>query len=278
MHHDKIIAVIGAGHLGSALISGLIKSGHPSSSIVVSNSNLTSSKRLAARMNILAAQSNTNAVDQADIVILAVKPQLLKVVCQEIAEIVQKKRPLIISMVGVIHTDAIAYWLNSNNLGLVRTMTNTPIEFCRGLTAMYANAYINQSQMQLSTSLFNAVGSSFWVNNELLIDKLTAPIGCSPAYVFLFMEAFQQAAENRGIPKDLAALIALKIVYGSAELANRSAHSVTELREAVTTPNGITSYSLKGSENTFFDSLKSAFQRAEERIEQIKDTSLQAKL
>ena len=122
--------------------------------------------------------------------------------------------------------------------------------------------------------LFNAAGSVFWVNEESMLDTLTAPIGCAPAYVFLFMEALQKAAESRGIPEDLAAKIALQSVLGAAELATHSGRSFASLRAGVTTPNGVTEHSLqKLSTDDFFATFKDVFAAAEERIAEIMNSS-----
>ena len=279
MLHNKLISIIGAGHLGRAFIAGLIKSGQPPCSIKISNSTIENTLRLASTLNVLGARTHVDAVETADIVILAVKPQLMKTVCQDIALVVQKKRPLVISLAGVVDIEHISLWLGATDLGIVRVMTNTPMAYGKGVSALFANPHMGSEQLHISTLLFNAVGTSFWVDKEPMLDALTAAVGCAPAYVFLFMEALQKAAISRGIPEALAAKIALDIVGGSVELAKHSDHSFQHLRDGVTTPNGVTAHSLKGlSEHAFFGSFKEVYRAADERIAQIKEAFPRSKL
>ena len=268
---NKSITLIGAGHLGSALIRGLVKSGYPAQSITVSNRNPSKSKRLNDELGTLSYESNLKAIEHADIIILAVKPQFMRDVCQEIAEFVQKKRPLIISMAGVTDINTMNHWLGVSDLGIIRVMTNTPMEFQKGISALFANTYITPKEKELSEAIFAAVGATFWVDSEALIDILTAAIGSAPAYVFLFMEALQEAAISRGIPAELATQVALEVVSGAAELVRHSGRTFADLRAGVTTPNGITEHSLKKlSTDDFFDTFKTVYEAAEERIEEIK--------
>jgi pyrroline-5-carboxylate reductase len=280
LSENKTLSIIGAGHLGSAFLQGFLQSGRSDFSIFVSQSNLESTKRKASSLKIFPAESNNHAVEVADIVILAVKPQLIPSICQEIAKTVQNKRPLIISLAGVIPIKQIEHWLGVQNLGIVRVMTNTPMAYCKGISALYANAHLTKEQAETCIQIFNQVGHAFWVNEEFMLDKLTASIGCSPAYVFLFMEALQKAAQSREIPEDLARMITIGIFSGSVELATYSDNSFHNLGKAVKTPNGITAHSLKTfPTNTFFESFEKIYAAAEARIEQMKEGPLfQSKL
>ncbi|KTD03245.1 pyrroline-5-carboxylate reductase [Fluoribacter gormanii] len=267
------ISIIGAGHLGSALARGLIKSGYPSSSITFSNRDPSKSERLAKELGVLSVKTNTQAAQNAEILILAVKPQFMQEVCQEIAPTLQSREPVIISLAGVIDIDNITRWLDKKRLGVIRVMTNTPTEFCKGTSALFANSFATSKQKQLIETLFNQVGYTFWVEQESMLDTLTAPIGCAPAYVFLFLEALQKAAISRGIPEELSEKIALESVFGAAELAKKSGRSFAQLRAGVSTPHGVTAHSLeKLSFPDFFDLFKQIYEAAEERIEQITES------
>lgn len=271
MHNKKSISIIGTGHLGSALIRGLLKTGYPTQLITVSNRNQDKLHRLVNELHVLPAITNNDAAASSDILILAIKPQFMQNVCQEIAANVQKKKPLIISLAAVTEIKDIIFWLGSPDLSIIRTMTNTPIEFCKGTSALFANCYATPQHKLLAEMLFNLVGSCFWVNTEQLLDPLTAAIGSTPAYVLLFMEAIQKAAVSQNIPEQLAKKIAINVVSGTAILAEESHHSFADLRSGVTTPHGITEYSLKmlPTEN-FFNIFKKIYQAANERIKQIK--------
>ncbi len=270
MFKNKTISIIGAGHLGSALARGLIKSGHPAHSITFSNRDPRKSERLVKELGVLSAQTNIQAVKNAEILVLAVKPQFMQDVCQEIAPAVQQRQPVIISLAGVIDINNMTRWFGKNELGIVRVMTNTPTEFCKGSSALFANSSATPEQKRMVETLFNEVGYTFWVEQESMLDTLTAPIGCAPAYVFLFLEALQKAAMSRGIPEDLSEKIALESVFGAAELAKKSGRSFAQLRAGVSTPHGVTAHSLeKLSFTDFFDLFKQIYADAEERIEQI---------
>ncbi|KTD74047.1 pyrroline-5-carboxylate reductase [Legionella tucsonensis] len=270
MLKNKTISIIGAGHLGSAVARGLIKSGHPASSIILNTRDPSKLQRLVKELGVQAAKSNTHAVMSADILILAVKPQFMQNVCQEISSTVQLKQPVFVSLVGVIDIDNITRWLEKKDLGVIRVMTNTPTEFCKGTSALFANFSATSEQKLLVEALFNELGCTFWVEKESMLDTLTAPIGSAPAYVFLFLEALEKAAVSRGIPQELSEKIALESVFGAAELAKKSGRSFAQLRAGVSTPHGVTAHSLeKLSFPDFFDLFKQVYAAAEERIEQI---------
>ncbi|KTD69778.1 pyrroline-5-carboxylate reductase [Legionella santicrucis] len=270
MIENKSISILGTGHLGSAFVRGLIKSGYPANLITLSNRTPNKSEQLAKELEVLSAKTNIHAVQDTEIIILAVKPQFMKDVCQEIAPTLQNKNPIIISLAGVIDINSISRWLNNNELSIIRVMTNTPSEFCKGTSALFASPSTSSEQKLLIEALFNNVGYTFWVDQESMIDTLTAPIGCAPAYIFLFLEALQNAAISRGISAELAEKISLESLFGAAELAKKSGRSFAYLRESVTTPQGVTAYSLeKLSMDNFFDIFKKIYTDAEERIEQI---------
>ncbi len=226
----------GTGNLGSAMIRGLIRAGVSPNQIVVSNRSLEKLKPFMKELGVLSAQTNSDAVLRADVVFIAVKPQFLEGICKEIGLITQRRRPLVISLVGVINLADILKSLGGNTLGLVRVMTNTPAEYCKGTTAMFANAYLEPPQKILAESIFNVVGSAFWVDNEETLNTLTAPVGCAPAYVFLFLEALQKEAVMQGVPDALSAKFALTLVLGAIGLAKQSGDSFSKLREKATTP------------------------------------------
>lgn len=266
------ISLIGAGHLGSALVRGLIKTGYPKKLITVSNLNRKKLDHLIQESGVVPALSNVNAVDNADVLILAIKPQFMHEVCLEIASTVQKKQPLIISLVGVIEMSTIMGWLDCKNLPVIRVMTNTPIEFCTGTSALFANDFVTAEQRLIGEKIFKSLGSLIWLDKEELLDPLTAAIGSAPAYVLLFMEALQKAAMSQKIPEHMAQQITVDVLAGTAELAKNSGRSFANLRAGVTTPNGITEYSLqKISIDAFLNNFQQIYQAAIERIEQIKN-------
>jgi pyrroline-5-carboxylate reductase len=266
----KQIAIVGAGHLGSALARGLIQSGHPAHHIKFSNRSTDKLKTLSQNLGVLSAKSNQEAVHGSDLVVLAVKPQFLKAVCEEISPAVQMTRPFIISLAGVINTADIASSLQVEDLPIVRVMTNTPIEHRKGMSALFANPSVNAEQKSLIEALFEQLGDVFWVEQENMLNTLTAAIGCSPAYVFLFLEALEKATISRGIPPKLAAMITKSIVAGSLELTRHTEESFAGLGAKVATPSGVTAASLeKIDKNMFFKAFADVYAAAEKRIEEI---------
>ena len=277
MTKKLILSFIGAGHLGSALVKGLVKSGYPADRIVVSN---RSPEKLTSLVNTLGVSSvvtNTQAAEVADVLFLAVKPQFIEEVCLEISPVIIKKRPLIISLAGVISLHDLALALDDDTLGIIRAMTNTPTEHGKGVSALFANVSSTPSQREQTTMLFNLIGKSIWVEEERLLNTLTAPVGCAPAYVFLFLEALQEAAISVGISPDLAKEVALNTVIGAADLAKQSGESFSSLREKVTTSGGITAASLEEiSMPDFISKFKKVYKAAEKRIHEI-DIALRKK-
>lgn len=271
------LSFIGAGHLAGALVRGLIKSGYPAKLITVSNRSSEKLESLVEELGIVSARTNTEAAEVADVIFLAVKPQYIKEVCREISPAIIEKKPMIISLASTVRLEDIALALGVDNLAIIRAMTNTPTEFCKGASALFANSLITTSQTEHVNELFNAIGMSFWVEKEADLDTLTAPVGCAPAYVFLFLQALQDAAVSMGFSSSLAREIALHSVIGAAELAKQSGDSFASLRENVSTPGGVTAYSLKHiSVPQLVDSVKEVFNAAEQRIAEI-DASLRNK-
>ena len=239
------IAFIGAGNMARSIIQGLIHHGYAVDNIIASNRSAEKLQRLVDTLGIRAAASNIEAVLQADVLILAIKPQFLQAVCLEIAAVVRQKRPLLISLVTAAPLTQMMTLMKAETLPAVRTMTNTPTEIGQGMTALFANDAVNSTQKQLTETFFNAVGHCFWLANEAEFNLYTPLVGCAPAYVFLWMEALQQAAMAKGIPAERAESLVKQVIAGAVALASRSELSMQDLRQKVTTPQGVTAASLE---------------------------------
>jgi pyrroline-5-carboxylate reductase len=277
MTKQSVLSFIGTGHLGSALVKGFVKSGYPAEHIVVSNRSPEKSALLVNTLGVSSVVTNTQAAEVADVIFLAVKPQFIEEVCLEISPVIIKKRPLIISLAGVISLHDLSLALGDDTLGIVRAMTNTPTEYRKGISALFASVSITTAQRKQTAMLFNLIGKSIWVEKEGLLNTLTAPVGCAPAYVFLFLEALEEAAISVGISPDLAKDITLNAVIGAAELATQSGESFSSLREKVTTKGGITAASLEEiSMPDFISKFKQVYKTAEKRIHEI-DITLRKK-
>jgi pyrroline-5-carboxylate reductase len=240
---SKTIAFIGGGNMAASLVSGLVSDDYDPQRIVVSDPDSEKLAGLAARFGIRPAADNRDAVGQADIVVLAVKPQNLKGVAMAIAPEVQARRPLMISIAAGVREKDIQSWLG-NDLPLIRTMPNTPAMLQAGATVLHAGPGVTDEQRNLAESILRAVGLTRWVRNEEKMDAVTALSGSGPAYFFLVMEAMEQVGLDMGLSAETARLLTLQTALGAARMAMESSDGPATLREKVTSPGGTTEKAL----------------------------------
>lgn len=267
MTHPTIV-FIGAGNMASALIGGLIANGHPSNKIVASDLDDSKLQTLKTQYGISVTSDNSEAVVQSDCVVLAVKPQVLRVVATQIAQPAQERKPLILSIAAGIRSEDIERWLGGSS-ALVRAMPNTPALLQTGATGLFANSSVSAAQKQLAEGLMNAVGITLWVDNEDLIDSVTAVSGSGPAYFFMVMEAMTSAAEALGLNTDTAQQLVLQTALGAARMASEGNDDPATLRKKVTSPGGTTEQAIntfeeQGLRNTFKLALEAAHNRSKE--------------
>lgn len=244
MSADPNIAFLGAGNMGRAIIGGLIAGGEPPASITVSDPDPHARARIGEAYGIPIAVDNPAAVAAADVVVLAVKPQQLKGVAREIAASIAARRPLVLSLAAGIGTASLAAWLGEAT-PIVRTMPNTPALIGRGATAMYATAAVTNELRASAERIMRTVGVAVWVDEEELMDGVTALSGSGPAYFFLFIECLETAAIGLGLPAATARLLALETAAGAAELARQAGVEPGTLRAQVTSPGGTTEQAIK---------------------------------
>lgn len=261
------VGFIGAGNMATSLIKGLLDSGLAAGQIFVSDPNKTSRESLAS-LGIQVCETNRELASMVDALVFAVKPQIFSEPAEEVADILQKRKPLVISIAAGIPLSAISGWVGEG-LPLVRTMPNTPALIGQGITALYAGDTVKQEHKQLAETLMQAVGDTLWVDEERLIDASTAVSGSGPAYVFAFIEALTAAAEDIGLESSAANQLVIKTLQGATALAQASDDSVSTLREKVTSPGGTTEAALKVLQQEGFDAVvkkavSAAMQRAEE--------------
>ncbi len=252
------LAFIGAGNMASALIGGLVKQGFSADRIVATDPLPAALDKLKSVAPVRTTSDNIEAVANADVIVLAVKPQVMKQVLQPLASIVQQRKPLIISIAAGIEIASIARWLGGD-LPIVRCMPNTPALVQLGATGLYANAQVSTEQKQLADSILRAVGISLWVDSEAQLDAVTAVSGSGPAYFFLVMEAMRDAGVKLGLAREVAEQLTLQTALGAARMAIDSDVDVVELRRRVTSPNGTTERAIASFEN---DQLRAVFERA----------------
>lgn len=243
MHHSTI-GFIGGGNMARSLIGGLLASGWASDRIHVSEPDPDKRDYFVSQMAIHAANDNAGLVGSCDIVVLAVKPQLLRQVATPLRAPVQDTRPLIVSIAAGVREPDLQRWLGGD-IPIVRAMPNTPALVGSGATGLYANRFVSEAQRDLAETLMRAVGIAVWLEQEDLLDVVTALSGSGPAYFMLFMETLENAALDHGLPAATARLLVLETCLGAAKLAMESGESLAELRQRVTSPGGTTERALQ---------------------------------
>lgn len=269
------IAFIGGGNMATALISSLFASRHNVDRIQVAEPDVEARKRLKRQWPVHCFETATDAIKGMDAIVLAVKPQVLPLVLEEIGDLVSSKQ-LIISIVAGIHTSQIAAQIDSNP-PIVRTMPNTPALIGLGITGMYARINCSLNQRELTQNLMESAGEVVWLDKESLLDVVTAVSGSGPAYFYYLIECLRNAGTRQGLPADVAAKLALHTAYGASAMAVQSAVDVTELRQRVTTRGGTTEAALEQLDAGQFEQLiDSAIKAATRRGQELSGNGAQA--
>lgn len=266
------IAFIGAGNMAASLIGGLRAQGVPADALRASDPGAEQRQRIAAEHGIATFADNAEALAGAQVVVLAVKPQVMKAVCQDLAAHLPDEA-LVVSIAAGITCASLAAWLGAPR-AIVRCMPNTPSLLRQGVSGLYANPAVSAAQRAQAEQLLSAVGLALWLEEERLIDAVTAVSGSGPAYFFLLMEAMTHAGEALGLPRDTAALLATHTALGAGRMACESAVAPDELRRRVTSPNGTTEAAIKafqagGFEALVAQALEAAARRSAELAEQL---------
>lgn len=248
------IAFIGGGNMARSLIGGLLRQGYPSTLVRVSEPNAELRTALATDFGIMAVADNAAAVAGADIWVLAVKPQVMDAVLQPLASIAAGTAPLVISIAAGITRARISGVLGPT-AQVVRSMPNTPALIGAGITALCADPALPSDQRRAAEQLLAAAGATVWVDDECLMDAVTALSGSGPAYVFLLLESLIAAGQRQGLPAETARQLALHTAFGAARMAIESSESVSVLRERVTSPGGTTAAALAAFAAGGFDAL-----------------------
>lgn len=270
--NDVTLAFIGAGNMAASLVGGLVADGWDPARIRVADIDPGQLERVAAAAPVATYIDGRAAVEAADAVILAVKPQVMKDVAAELADSIREHRPVIISIAAGIQASALAHWLGEDT-AIVRTMPNTPALVQSGATALYANTAVSDEQRSLAESILRAVGLTVWIDDEGQMDAVTALSGSGPAYFFLFMEALQAAGRQLGLADETARLLALQTAFGAARMALESNEDAATLRRRVTSPGGTTEQAINcfiesGLEDIVGRALQAAANRSRELAEE----------
>jgi pyrroline-5-carboxylate reductase len=267
------ITFIGGGNMATALIAGLAGKLTAGANIHVVDPNSGQLARLAASYGVTTAEEIGAAVAASDVIVLAVKPQQMREVAAALSPQLAGSGPLVLSIAAGVRGADLARWLGGYG-AIVRTMPNMPALIGQGITGMVAMAGVSNAQKSAADDIMKAVGATVWLDDEALIDPVTAVSGSGPAYVFYFIEAMQQAAEELGLSKEQGRQLALATFTGAAQMAARSPDEMAVLRERVTSKGGttyaaLTSMEASGVKGAIVEAIKAASKRGRELGEQM---------
>ncbi|WP_163836161.1 pyrroline-5-carboxylate reductase [Spartinivicinus ruber] len=255
MKADKTIAFLGAGNMARSIIGGLVQQNYPAQLIWATARTQATLDNLPSQWGIQLTTDNKKAIEQADIVVLAVKPKQLKDVLADLAPIIISKKPLLVSVAAGIPTNQIASWAGDESLAIIRSMPNTPSLVGKGAAGLYANEHTTQADKDFITALFATIGTSTWVEAETLLHAVTAVSGSAPAYFFLLLESMVTTAKKMGLAEQDAIKLASQTAIGAGLMAQQGEYSVTELKQQIMSPGGTTEQAIRFFEQNGFESL-----------------------
>lgn len=265
------ICFIGGGNMASSLIGGLINNGHAAHRITVTDPDQQKLRQLQQQFSVNTSTDNAQAIKNADIVLLAIKPQVLHEVCTSIQSVIQNKRPLIISIAAGIRSTDIDRWLGGDN-AIVRCMPNTPALIQAGASGLFANSHTRKTQKNTAEHILASAGITIWVEEEPLLDAVTAVSGSGPAYFFLFMQAMQKAGRDLGLNEQTASLLTQQTALGAARMALEGEDDAATLRAKVTSKGGTTAAAIASLENSNFSTIiENALTAARDRAIELAD-------
>ncbi|SIO42168.1 pyrroline-5-carboxylate reductase [Salinivibrio sp. ES.052] len=268
MEH-RSLSFIGAGNMARSIIAGLVDAGYPASAITASSPSAHPQDALATQYGIQTTTDNLRACQQADVIVLAVKPQLMAQVLSDLSDVDWSSK-MVISIAAGINVERLNQ-MAGTSLNLVRVMPNTPSLVGKGMSGLYASQGVTQRDQDYASSLMKAVGEVCWVDNEASINGVIAAAGSAPAYFFRFMEAMQQEAIRQGFTDQQARQLVQQAALGAAEMvAANSDTPLGELREQVTSKGGTTAEALRVfDQHKISDIVAHAMQAAVSRAEQM---------
>jgi len=249
---NQRICFIGAGNMASSLIGGLLANGYEAAAITACDINSEQLAELQQRFGINTSSDNLASAQTAKVVMLAVKPQLMREVCSALSSLPANPEQLFVSIAAGVPAVAIERWLGGQR-AIVRCMPNTPALLQLGASGLAANAGVSASQRELAERIMQAVGISIWVDREADLDAVTAISGSGPAYFFYFIELLEAAGVELGLPPATAAQLARQTALGAATMALD--RDVVELRNQVTSKKGTTEQAILSFQRDRLDQL-----------------------
>jgi pyrroline-5-carboxylate reductase len=269
---DIRIAIIGCGNMGRSLIGGLVANEYPKKYLYGVDPDTEKRDRLASQYEIAVFTECAEIVSLVDVLVLAVKPQAMQTAAHSLSTVLGNRECLIISVAAGIRLSALAAWLGEG-AAIVRVMPNTPALIQAGASALYANTNVTSAQKDTAEAIMRSVGLAIWLDDESMMDAVTALSGSGPAYFFLIMEVIEKAALSLGVTQQQARLLTLETAFGAAKMALNSATDAATLRAQVTSPGGTTERALnvllEGNIETLF---KTALEAARDRSVELAET------
>ena len=246
MQHKRTIAFIGAGNMSRSIIAGLIQAGYPAGRITAANPSRPKLDELASQLGIRITQNNAEAAREAEVIVLAVKPQLMAAMLAAlVAELGSLEGKLLISIAAGIKVERLREMAGGHGR-IIRTMPNTPSLLGLGMTGLYAPTGIDQTDRDFAEQMMQAVGKTLWVEQESGINGVIAAAGSAPAYFFLFMQGIAEEAEAMGFSPEQARLLVQQTALGAAAMVEQNPQlSLQTLREQVTSKGGTTAEAVK---------------------------------
>ena len=246
MQHKRTLAFIGAGNMSRSIIAGLIQAGYPAGRIIAANPSRPKLDELADQFGIRITQNNAEAAREADVIVLAVKPQLMAAMLEAlVAELGSLAGKLLISIAAGIKVERLQE-MAGGHARIIRTMPNTPSLLGLGMTGLYAPTGIDQADRDFAEQMMQAVGKTLWVAQESGINGVIAAAGSAPAYFFLFMQGIAEEAEAMGFSPEQARLLVQQTALGAAAMVEQNPElSLQTLREQVTSKGGTTAEAVK---------------------------------
>ncbi len=255
--------------MGRSLIGGLIADGHNPGAITGAEPDTAKADFIRKEYGIRVESDAQALIDKTDVVIFAVKPQVILECLSPLAETIMQYKPLVMSVAAGVRTASLQRILKED-IAIVRVMPNTPALIGAGASSLFANKAVNEAQREIAEEIMRSVGLAIWLDKEDSIDIVTALSGSGPAYFFLVMELMEKAAIKLGLAQDQARLLTLETALGAAKMALESEADTETLRKQVTSPGGTTEQALKvlmekgHLEDIFMEALSAAKQRSEE--------------
>jgi pyrroline-5-carboxylate reductase len=246
MQHKRTIAFIGAGNMSRSIIAGLIQAGYPAGRITAANPSRPKLDALADQFGIRITQSNAEAAREAEVIVLAVKPQLMASMLEAlVAELGSLEGKLLVSIAAGIKVERLQEMAGGHDR-IIRTMPNTPSLLGLGMTGLYAPSGIEQADRDFAEQMMQAVGKTLWVEQESGINGVIAAAGSAPAYFFLFMQGIAEEAEAMGFTPEQARLLVQQTALGAAAMVEQNPElSLQTLREQVTSKGGTTAEAVR---------------------------------